>query len=209
MSLQEEKKRIRIEAKKRRSLVDREKKDLRIAETVLHLKEYQETDQIYTYVSFRDEVDTSVIIETSWRRGKHVFCPVVSGNEMEFFQVFSWDDFLPGMMGILEPRRQKSTDIKREGFMVMPGLAFDWECRRIGYGGGYYDRYLQKYKEKFVTAALAYSEQMWEQLPTEELDIRPDMIITEEGIINGFNYNGAIGKKSSGMPEYNGKHRKE
>lgn len=211
MTIGEEKKAIRVEAKKRRGLIDREKKDKEIAKRVLSLKEYEEAEQIFIYVSFRDEVDTRLIIEQAWRAGKQVACPLVMGEDMEFFEVLGWDDFSPGIMGILEPQKNNKIEIeeKKMRLMLMPGLAFDWERRRIGYGGGFYDRYLKTRNRQFVTAALAYTEQIFERVPSIEQDIRPSMIITEEGIIYGSEDNGTACKKSSGWSKCDGKYRKK
>lgn len=211
MAFEEEKKAIRLEAKRRRSFVDRKRKDKEIASRLFSLKEYQRTDGIFIYMSFRDEVDTKSIIEEAWREGKQVACPLVKGREMAFLEVMTWDDFLPGRMGILEPKQGKKivTVNNEKGLMIMPGLAFDRGRRRIGYGGGYYDRYLENRENQFVTVALAYMEQIWERLPSTEQDIRPDMIITEEGIINESDDNGTTCQKSSGFSEWDGKYGKK
>lgn len=208
---QEEKEKIRIQAKKRRSLADRKKKDPMIAAQVRALKEYQEAKMVFIYVSFRDEVDTTGIMESAWREGKRVACPRIQGKEMTFYEVFSWDDFHEGMMGILEPNETTVlvTPGTANSFMLMPGLAFDRERRRIGYGGGYYDRYLKIWGGTIPTAALAYTEQIWEQLPSEKQDIRPDRIITEEGIIYGSDYNGTVCKKGGSQPECDGQYGKK
>ena len=210
-ALKEEKEKIRIQAKQRRSLADRKRKDPMIAAQVRSLQEYRDAEMIFTYVSFRDEADTTGIMESAWREGKRVACPRVQGREMTFFEVFSWDDFHVGMMGILEPNEtaEPVTPRTAKGFMLMPGLAFDRERRRIGYGGGYYDRYLKTWGGTIPTAALAYTEQIWEQLPSEKQDIRPDRIITEEGIIYVSDYNGTACKKGGSQSECDGQHGKK
>ena len=89
-------------------------------------------------------------------------------------------------MNILEPESSSSViKIPRaRDFMLMPGVAFDVKRNRIGYGGGYYDKYLA-YSEKIYKAALAYECQIFEALPCEEHDLKPDIIITEKRILSG------------------------
>lgn len=209
MTAAEEKKRIRAEAKRRRSLADRREKDPKIAEQVFSLREYREAEWIFSYVSFRDEVDTRRIIERAWRDGKRVACPKIRGRDMEFYEVCSWEAFHPGTMGILEPKAGCGpvTAEGRRCLMLMPGLAFDRTLSRIGYGGGYYDRYLENCP--VWTAALAYTEQIWDRIPAEIQDIRPDRIITEEGIIDGSDDDGTEGEKGGSQPECDGKYQKE
>ena len=102
---------------------------------------------------------------------------------MDFFRVRLKDDFEIGAYGILEPKGESKAgkEEARDGFMVVPGVAFDADRNRIGFGGGYYDKYLELYPELF-TAAVAFGFQIVEGVPTEANDIRPQKLITEERI---------------------------
>ena len=182
---------------------DKAQYDASIREIVTGMEEYREAEAILAYVSYKSEVDTIALIQQALKDGKHVFAPKVSGNEMEFWQILSLEDLREGYRGILEPKQSISFSewIKEHDckvMMWMPGAAFDKERHRIGYGGGFYDRYLDRLLQRLeqtnsedqaraqfgcfilTTAALAYSCQVLERIPYEEHDVRPDMLVTEQ-----------------------------
>ena len=97
---------------------------------------------------------------------------------MEFYYFEGYDTLQPGTYGVLEPvGGVLATDT--DALFIMPGVAFDRENHRIGYGGGYYDRYLERPNQHFKIA-LAYQFQVYQQIPFERFDIQPDLILTEE-----------------------------
>ena len=154
---------------------------LKIADYIINMKEFKEADNILTYVSFRSEVKTDYIIENAFELGKKVFVPKVIGKNMIFVKIESFKELTQGYMGIREPVSSDEADIK-EGFMCMPGMVFDNECNRIGYGGGFYDRYLSKDNE-FIKAALCYDFQILEEIPHDPHDLKPDYVISEKRVI--------------------------
>ncbi len=188
----------------------------RIIRNLIGLPCYQEADAILTYISFRSEVDTFPLLEQAFADGKAVFAPKVLGKEMAFYRIFSKDDLVAGYQGILEPVsgmlfetwrndwisqrkkcQQESLLMTREAttsedgmpsvLVCLPGAAFDRSCHRIGYGGGFYDRYLGDTacpQMKYVTAALSFNCQIFEEIPWETHDIRPEQIITQTEIIS-------------------------
>lgn len=179
--------------------------DARIRECVLSHPVYLEAQAILAYASFRSEVDTMLLIESALADGKQVFVPKVSGNEMEFWRIMSLADLQDGYRGIPEPVQGTSlaewimhccgdpddnaaAECKEyEIMMWMPGAVFDTKRHRIGYGRGFYDRYLGRILDHpanvhMTTAALAYSCQVLTQIPCEEHDIKPDMVITEKEV---------------------------
>ena len=160
-----------------------EKSSMVIAEKLLALPEYRKAKNIYAYMDFSGEVKTEMILKESLRLGKNLWLPRVNGDIMDFFRVRSKDDFEIGAYGILEPKGESKAgkEEARDGFMVVPGVAFDADRNRIGFGGGYYDKYLELYPELF-TAAVAFGFQIVEGVPTEANDIRPQKLITEERI---------------------------
>ena len=188
------------------SVADKAQYDASIREIVMGMEEYRDAEAILAYVSYRSEVDTTMLIRQALADGKYVFAPKVSGDEMEFWQISSLEDLREGYRGILEPEQSISfTDwisryIGSKVMMWMPGAAFDKERHRIGYGGGFYDRYLTRLLQQseqttsadqtrtqsgcfmLTTAALTYSCQVLERIPYEEHDVKPDMLITEQGI---------------------------
>lgn len=179
-----------------------------IIRRLMRLSCYQEADAILTYVSFRSEADTFPLISSALAEKKAVFVPKVLGRDMEFFRIFSLDDLREGYRGILEPDITISYgDWISQNFGVLPtigeagdtpsglphtlvcvpGAAFDRKRRRIGYGGGFYDRYLSKMMESpsgmADAVALAFDCQIFEEIPCEVHDICPDCIVTEREII--------------------------
>lgn len=137
------------------------------------------------YVDFRGEVGTKGIIREAWRLGKKIFVPRVENAGMEFFRLSSFEELKAGAFGIPEPtkRPKEAVRICAEGnLMIMPGVAFDRKRNRIGYGGGYYDRYVSAHP-KLHTMALAFEYQILPEVPHDPTDIRPDIIVTERRIL--------------------------
>ena len=141
---------------------ERFEKSMQIFEQLITVPEFKRADRIYTYVSMDNEIDTIMLIDYSLSIEKRVFVPRVSGKDMEFYEISDISELSPGYMGIYEPDiNGKEPDYSRTGFMCMPGLAFDRSYNRIGYGGGFYDRYLSV-ENKLYKAALAYEAQLLE-----------------------------------------------
>ena len=202
------KKQIRLEALKRRDRLSAEQRrdySDRIMKKLTGLPCYQEADAVLTYISFRSEVDTFPLLERAFADGKKVFAPKVSGKEMDFLRVVSPADLTEGYRGILEPRdglsflraMEEAREPNLQRILIcMPGAAFDRARHRIGYGGGFYDRYLGRFlqdgantdaaghlRRKVTTAALAYDCQIFEAIPWEAHDIRPMCVVTEKEIL--------------------------
>lgn len=126
-----------------------------------------------------------MIIEEALRNGKRVALPRVRGKRrMEFCFIKSPVDLKPGFMGIKEPGPwcPKAPAPFKDSVVVMPGIAFDRNGTRAGYGGGYYDTYLEGHAE-CIKAALAYSVQIAPEIPAAPADIKVDMIVTEKELI--------------------------
>lgn len=137
-------------------------------------------DTICCYVDFRYEVGTRKIIEEAWRQHKKVAVPKICADEMKFYYICGWEDLADGYYGILEPISIKELDCENP-LVIMPGAVFDRHCNRIGYGKGYYDKFLSRHT-LCKTIALAFELQMVEEIPCERYDIRPQQLITEETI---------------------------
>ena len=113
---------------------------------------------------------------TAYASGKHVAVPKVQGEIMHFYEITALSDCVPGAFGILEPAGEEKDRIATPGFMLVPGLAFDKNGNRLGYGGGFYDKYLASHEE-IITAALGYDFQIVEKVPSESHDRRMDYLI--------------------------------
>jgi 5-formyltetrahydrofolate cyclo-ligase len=142
---------------------------------------YRNSKVIFIFVSFRSEVDTHRIIRKALEDGKVVGVPkVVSKKEgMKVFRIDSISDLEAGYFGVLEPKEGcRSIPAEEIDLIVMPGAAFDRVGGRIGYGGGFYDRYLADMGADVKKIALAYRMQVLEKVPMDENDMRVGSIIT-------------------------------
>lgn len=151
-----------------------------IYEKVVSHPFFLDSDEIYCYIDFRNEVGTRKIIEEAWRLGKKVAAPRIEQSEMHFYYIQAFSELEIGHFGVLEPTNHK----KAEGsnvLVIMPGAAFDLQKNRIGYGKGYYDKYLQL-NPSYKTIALAFQLQIVPAIPYDQYDIKPEQIITEENI---------------------------
>ena len=176
---------------------ERMEKSRRIVWQLMKHSAYRNAEHLLCYVSFKSEVDTFVLMEQALKDGKKLYCPKVhrdrAGNkngdekEMDFYRIRSLDVLKKGYQGIMEPPAcldmmfTKDTALEGQCLMVMPGSAFDRERNRIGYGGGYYDRYLGKYAG-IAVMAVCFDLQMVEKVPAEEYDRKADIIFTENHV---------------------------
>lgn len=145
---------------------------------LMHHPFYEQAETIYSYVSYNQEADTWSLIAFSLSIGKKVAVPKVIGKELKFFYIKSLEELKPGYKGIYEPITNAVAD-DESALMIMPIVAFDRERHRIGYGGGYYDRYLSKHTGH-TKIGIAFGFQQVSRIPFEPFDINPDIIITEK-----------------------------
>lgn len=129
------------------------------------------------YVSFNQEVDTIALI-TEMLGKKNICVPKIEGKEMNFYLIDSLQKLKANRMGILEPDNKKLVLSDQIDLMIVPLVGYDKNNNRLGYGGGYYDRYLKNYNQ--TTIGLAFSFQMVDCLPVEPFDLPIDVIINEK-----------------------------
>lgn len=154
-------------------------KDSLILKNLLSLKEFREADLILTYISTEKEIDTRAFINQCFAMKKRVTAPLTDVHEITFHEISSLSDTAEGKFGILEPLKTcKTAQISNESFCVVPSLACDERGYRLGYGKGYYDRFLESFGG--TSAVLCYSENIIE-IPTEPHDRAARVIITEGG----------------------------
>lgn len=113
-----------------------------IAQKVAELPEFQSAQKILAYADYNHEVMTGFIIEEAWKQGKEVAVPKVVGQDMVFYKLTDFSQLEKGYFGIPEPARGEIVQWE-DAMMVMPGVAFDPQNHRVGYGGGFYDRSLR------------------------------------------------------------------
>lgn len=183
----ENKKLIRKNIIKKRDDINRvgkEKLENEIIAKFINGDEYKNAKIIFSYIGFGSEINTKVIIKDALNKGKVVYVPKVKGREMLLIKIDSLENLVTSSYGILEPIGDKSDlDVNKLDLIIMPGVAFDKMKNRIGYGGGYYDRFLINKNIKAHKIALAYDFQILENIKVEEHDIKVDKIITERRII--------------------------
>lgn len=137
---------------------------------------YRQADTIYGYLPYNQEVRTIPMLEQAIRDGKRVAVPKVYGEEMKFIYLDDLSRVEKGYAGIPEPIEDEPVADDQHALVLMPGLAFDPQGHRIGYGGGFYDKFLEREPEH-PTIALCYDFQMLEHLQTEEHDIPVDCVL--------------------------------
>ena len=135
---------------------------------------YQQASSIYGYLSYNEEVRTEPLLRQAQADGKRVAVPKIVGDVMEFHWL-DWNHVEIGYKGIPEPTDGNIAD-DPTALVLMPGLAFDKLGHRIGYGGGFYDRFLEN--EAHPTIALCYDFQLLDSLDTEEHDIPVDIVLS-------------------------------
>ena len=148
----------------------------RLGELFAASEAYQKAKTIYGYLPYNQEVRTVPMLERALRDGKRVAVPKVIGDEMVFIYMTDLTQVENGYAGIPEPVANGPVADDTTALVLMPGLAFDPAGHRIGYGGGFYDRFLAA-EPDHPTIALCYDFQMLPSLETEEFDIPVDTVL--------------------------------
>lgn len=179
------KKSLRKEVLQIRDALD-EKAQLRaeilITERLLGHQWFYGSDQILCFASYGSEIRTGQILEEAVRKGKKVFLPKVEGNDMCFY-LSKLSDCVPGYHGIYEPsgiteKYAYSEETAKRTLLIMPGVAFDPYRNRLGYGKGFYDRFLKDKPGLWIRSiAIGHACQKVEEIPTDEQDIKPYQVI--------------------------------
>lgn len=159
--------------------------DLKIKRSLENQSFFSQCNNIFIYIGFGSEIDTKKYIEEFLKLGKNVLVPRIDMKlgVMECVKINSLSDLKVGNYEILEPVDEiKAVDKKIIDLVIMPGVAFDINGGRIGYGGGYYDKFLEDIQNDVLKVALAYDFQVFEKLEIEEHDIKADIVITEEQV---------------------------
>lgn len=149
------------------------------------LPEWQIAKTVALTISSEREVNTYAIIQNAWRQGKRVAVPkcLPGSKEMDFRILTSYDELETVYFGLKEPIPSKTEQVSADqiDLAIVPGLVYDRRGFRIGYGGGYFDRWLTKYKGNALS--LAFSLQLVPKLPEEGFDIAVQQIVTENEVM--------------------------
>lgn len=164
-----------------------EQKSLQIFNNVASLNEYQNASNVMVYMNFKKEVKTKNIIIDLFNKGKNIIVPISKMETKELFlsKINSFDDLTISTYGILEPKQERIIPVSPKviDLILVPGVAFDKRGYRIGYGAGYYDRFLSSLNHKFTAIGLSYEIQLIDELPYDKHDWQLDYIVTEKRII--------------------------
>ncbi len=175
------KKQIRESLLQKRELHTKTEEDTnKIIEKLLSLPEIKKAKYILLYYPHRNEVNTLPLIKKFLKEGKNVLLPKVQGNNIIPIIFKDFSQLKEGYAGIKEPEG-KPVSPEKIDIVIVPGVAFDRKGHRLGYGKGYYDRFLSK--TDALKIGLAYDFQIVENLPAEEHDVPLDLIITPTQII--------------------------
>lgn len=153
-----------------------------ICEQAAGQKLFRGSGDICLYMPINNEVDVTMLFETAWNLDKRVWLPRVIGSNIRFFSYEKETPVIVGKYGIREPDSKEELVPDERTLIVMPGAVFSRNCDRIGYGGGYYDRFLER-NPACHTLALCYDFQIVDELPSEPHDKKPEVIISEEQVV--------------------------
>ncbi len=169
--------RAEIHAKKRAMTAQEiEEKSAALAKAFYETAEYKNAKTIYGYLPYNQEVRTTQMLAHALADGKQVAVPKVYGDEMKFILLSDLGQVAKGYAGIPEPIADGPVAADPTALVLMPGLAFDPEGHRLGYGGGFYDKFLAA-EPDHPTLALCYDFQMLPHLDTESYDIPVDRVL--------------------------------
>ena len=160
------------------------KMDERILKNLSALSAYKKSKVVFTYVSKKIEVDTKNLIKKCFSDNKKVAVPACEkeNRKMDFYFINSEDDLIKGTFGLMEPNKEKCekvTDLS-QGLCIVPGFSFDYKGFRLGYGYGYYDRFLNNFSG--ITMGICYSSCVVPKLPHGRFDKPVDLFVSNKYI---------------------------
>ncbi len=177
---------LRLSCRAKRQALSPEEKstlDRLVAENVRRLKEYRPAKTLLIYMSTPIEVDTVQIIKNAWADGKRVAVPrcIPDSRDMEFHYIDSLECLAPGTFSVLEPDPSLPVVDDFTGcLMIVPGMQFDMKGYRIGYGKGYYDRYMVRFSG--ISAGICYSDELRPFMYHGRYDRSVDIVVTDKRI---------------------------
>jgi 5-formyltetrahydrofolate cyclo-ligase len=163
---------------------ERARRSATVEEAVFALPEVVRSRTVVLFYSFGSEVATRRMIDRIRSSGKRVLLPFLDGGMIEAAEVRAGDDLVPTSYGPSEPARRVPVDPEEVDLVVTPGLAFDRAGRRLGYGGGYYDRFFDRLRPDAVRVGIAFSAQLVDEVPAGRRDRRVQVVVTEAGAID-------------------------
>lgn len=170
------------------SLEEIKEKSQTIADKLFNLNQYEKSNFIFSFISFKDEVNTHEIIKKSINIGKRIGVPITvpKTKELKVSELMDFDKELDlSFYDILAPKDEyiRIVPPKLIDLVLVPGVAFDRRGYRVGYGGGYYDRFFSNINRNVIKIGLCYEMQIISEVPRDSYDIPIDFILTEKELI--------------------------
>lgn len=168
------------------SPAEHERRSVAICRSVVSLPEFERSGCVMIFIPIAGEVDTLAIAEAAWSSGKAVLAPRVVWNthEMLALPCRSFEEgMVIGRYGLNEPQAAPPTPVEQIDFVVAPGLAFDRAGKRLGRGAGFYDRFLSADGFRAVTCAVAFSEQLVDEVPAGPHDWPVQILVTDKEVL--------------------------
>ena len=161
----------------------RREKDERLCQTLMQTDAFSHSDTLLAYFPIRNEIDVLPLVEKAFAMGKRVAFPKCERDgKMDFYYVNSISDLEDGAYGIKEPKETcELFSGSGKALCILPALSFDKNGYRLGYGGGYYDRFLSRFD--LTSVGLVYEEFFFDELPRNEHDKKASILIKEGGVI--------------------------
>lgn len=177
---------LRRKLRQQRDALDRRaERSRQLTAAVTTWEPFQRARAVALYVSFRSEVQTDELLQRAWNAGQQVSLPVCREHTLELFRVDNVNDLHAGKFGIAEPspvvqaEPGRAVEIRDVDLILVPGLGFDRQGNRMGYGRGYYDRLLADAPPSLLRCGLAFDVQLIDAVPAEAHDIPLDYVLTE------------------------------
>jgi len=145
------------------------------------LRNLKDFNSVIIYLSYRKEVKTDQLVRQLVSSDKEILAPITEGKSMKAVKIESLEEVTRNEKGIREPVNNQAVEKSEIEACIVPGLSFDYSGNRIGYGGGYYDRFLENFRGQKI--GLTYEDLLVKDLPTEDHDVPIDKVITENGVV--------------------------
>ncbi|MCT4583543.1 MAG: 5-formyltetrahydrofolate cyclo-ligase [Peptostreptococcaceae bacterium] len=156
------------------------KKSLNITNKIIKSHILDDKKNIFIYIDFKNEVKTKYLIEYLLMKNKNIYVPITikETKELKVCKLEDVKDLELSTYGIKEPKKEKQTIVDKNilDVIIVPGVAFDKDYYRMGYGGGYYDKFFDSLKNKPIKIGISFKEQIHEHIPKEDHDIKMDYL---------------------------------
>ena len=186
MDLDDRKRAVRSEMRALRAAISPHERAVRsdaLASRLFSLQEVGRAGCVLAFRSFGAEVSTDAIVGRLLDAGKRVLLPAVEADGMEAAEYRAGDPLVRSSYGALEPADRTPVDPTLVDLVIAPGLAFDREGNRLGYGGGYFDSFLRRMRQGATVVGVCFHEQLIQEVPTGPDDVRVDVVVTDREVL--------------------------